>query len=413
MDATRGKPPVSTTRDTAVLRPPPATRRRRYSLVTRSRWFMVLGPPLLMIAAGSAALAAPPIRPEAGLSGLQGLATCPDPGASGSGHQAAPEFGARPAGSWWRREPVIDPVGELTGWTLTMGSRDTARPTAELLLAPASLVSGPDNGRLVIATDDAGRSSVEIVDIARSCRQSIDVGRVVARHAIADPSGQGVLAHLLDRQTRGDLGIWHLSVDRPPLLILEALDSRSLAEVGIARVWSTDLRASTDGSELAVQSCDPERCLTRVLDLRADRVTIVRGEQGALIGLAGARLITMGSCPGLPCEVLSWDPETGAVRSVAKVAVGAALAADGRLVIAAPDGDGTVRALEVDGLGVGTHEFADLGRGRLLGRGPDAGAGIETAPRTVGLVGNDGQPTMLDLDIPATTPPHSTGEVQP
>ena len=383
--------------------------------MTRSRWFVVLGPPLLMVAAGSAALAAPPPRPEAASSvGLHALAVCPEPGASGSDQRSAPEVSSRPAGSWWRRTPVIDPAGELSGWTVTMGSGGSARPAMELLLAPASLVSGPDNGRLVVATDGAGRSSVEIVDIARSCRESIDVGRAVARHAIADPTGDGVLAHLLDRPTRRDLGIWRLSVNRPPTLVLEALDSRLLAEVGITRVWSTDLRASADGSQLAVQSCDPERCLTRVVDLRSGHVQIVRGEQGALIGLAGARLVTMGSCPGLPCDVLSWDPETGAAASVAKQVVGAAITVDGYIVVAAPGADGSVRALEADGPGLGGRELADLLGASLPAGGPAAAAGIETAPRTVGLVGSDGQPTVLDLDISATTPPHiSTGEVQP
>lgn len=386
--------------------------------MTRSHWFVVLGPPLLMIAAGSAAMAAPPPpppSPEAASSvDLQALAACPETGASGTDQRSAPAAGSRPTGSWWRRTPVIDPAGELTGWTVTMGSGGAARPTTELLLAPASLVSGPVDGRLVVATDGAGGSSVEIVDIARSCRQSIDVGRAVARHAIADPTGDGVFAHLLDRPTRRDLGIWHLSVDRSPTLVLEALDSQSLAEVGISRVWSTDLRASADGSQLAVQSCDPERCFSRVVDLRSGRVHILRGEQGPLIGLAGARLITLGSCPGLPCEVLSWDPETGGALSVARQAVGAAITADGQVVVAVPGAGGSVRAFEADGPGLGGRQLADLAGASLRAGGPDAAAGIETAPRTVGLVGSDGQPTALDLDISATTPPHiSTGEVQP
>jgi len=388
--------------------------------MSRSRWFVLLGPPLLAVAAGSSVLAS--VSPGA----VPGTSPTPRPPAACG---AAPSTPGNTLGTWWHQDPIIDAAGALKGWTLQVGTAGgaivggtagadhvpagpVAQPTL-ISLPPASLVSGPDRGRVIVSVDDGRRSTVRIVDAASGCARSLDFGPAVARRAVADPAGSGVLVHLLDRNTRADLGIWRVTADGQPMTrVLAPLDADAQARAGIGRVWTTALRASADGMRLAVQSCDPNACLTRVLDLQTGGLSILSGEQGDIVGFAGERIITMAACHGLPCGVLSWATDGSRPAALEPAALAAAVSPDGRVVVVVADGSGRTHARVSDAAGGNRRSLGPLAAEALIASGGSATSGIEAGPDAVGILAPTGVPAVLALDS-ATSPVTPAPEVQP
>ncbi|MES2209838.1 MAG: hypothetical protein V4515_06595 [Chloroflexota bacterium] len=369
----------------------------------RSRFgrVVILGPPLLaLLAAGPILRTIPQV--------VAGRLPVPEPPAACVPSDAANTATTGDAvGTWWSRRPELTRSGVLTGWILTVGSPQAR--TVTMSLAPESIVTGPDGGRVVATTDDGERSTVRIIEGPGFCSRSIAVDGAVARRAILTPSSDGVIAHLLDRPTRSDLGIWNLPLDgtdRTPLLppVPDAL----LRAAGIDRVWATDLRLSPEGRHLAIQSCAPDACVTRVLHLDDRSTTVIDGEHGALIGFIGDRLVTRAGCSGLPCAILAFDLATGRSETIEASAIGASVSRDGQLVVAIPDDDGSATAVAID---LQTRERRSLGLlepGVVLD-GTSGTAGIETPADAVGLIQAGGQPATLVIAPPAT----SDRKVQP
>ncbi len=368
--------------------------------MTRSRWVVLLGPPLILIlGVGVATAGGRAPRAPAGMLALPRPVTACS--ATGSGGQAAaghgPEgrlVGSKSVGARWRSTPALDRSGSLIGWTLIVGV--PGGPEGTLDLPAASSASGPARGRVIVAVDDGARSSIHVVDAARTCDTVLDLGVVVARRAIADPLGDGFLVHLLDRPTRVDLGVWHVSPDGRRSRLLAPLADASRDEAGIRRVWTTNLLARLDGRQLAVQACDPETCLTRIVERPSGRVTAIVGAQGELIGFSGGRLITWAACHGMPCGVVAWSPE-GTPTTLTDSAIGAAVTTDGTVVIAVQRGLAEAHALAIDVLARGTRDIGPLAADLLPVPATARFAGIETGPNSVGLAGPTGQASELGL----------------
>ncbi len=381
--------------------------------MSRSRWTMLLGPPFLMaLAIGSSALftKSPPGVSAGAPPTPRPMADCVNAG------PADVPIGIRvtPAahGSWWRLAPATDVGGTLTGWALTVGAAGATAVT--FALPEASFVSGPDQGRLVVATDDGARSAVRILDVADGCSQTLNLGAAIARRAIADPARDAVLVHLLDRGSRRDLGIWRAPFDGgDPIRVLAPIPSATLRAAGIKEVWSTTLLTSDDGSRLAVQSCDPETCLTRILELGTGAIVTIDGAQGGLIGFAGDHLVSMAACGGLPCGVLSWDLVTGMPATLEAAAIGAAVSRDGRVVAAVRDAGAETRAFAIDPATGSREPLGVIDAGTVPVGGTSAVAGVETGPEAVGLVRDVGQPIPLELGPRIDSPATHSLETQP
>ncbi len=354
---------------------------------------VILGPPLIIVLTAGSSLSTVPLA-------IAGSPPVPDPLAacvvSGS-RVAAPT--AQGTGSWWTQDPNLDGSGVLTGWTLTIGSPRAG--TVATTLPPESIVTGPDQGHIVATTNDGTSSSVWIIDSSLRCAQKLPVDGSVARRAILNAGGSDVIAHLLDGATRSDLGIWSLPLDgSTPALLLAPVTSEALRAGGIERVWATDLRLSADGRRLAVQSCDPHSCVTRVLDLVGGATTSIDQAHGPLVGFAGDRLITRDGCAGLPCDILAWDLATQRSSAIEHSAVGAAVSRNGRVVVAVRTADGSVTAIAID---------PETGERRSLGAfEPDTvlqdgsgTSGIEAIPSEVGIKRAGNPPATFDIDSPA------------
>ncbi|MBI2763932.1 MAG: hypothetical protein HYX54_09330 [Chloroflexi bacterium] len=393
-------------------------------MASRLRSLVILGPPLVVVAAVGATLRPVPQVIAGTLPTPARVADCPSTGsATGSATGAATgaatgstgaatgaatgSTGAATAGTWWTQEARLDAAGTLTGWALMLGSPQGETLSVEL--PPASIVTGPTAGVVVAATDDGTGSAIQILEGPRQCSRLVSVEGAIVRRAILEPGRDGLIAHLLDRENRYDLGIWRISLDglrRVPLLppIADAV----LASAGIDRVWATDLRLSGNGEALAVQSCDPQTCITRVLDLRSRRVTVLDEPHGAVIGFSGRFLLTEAACAGQPCDVLSWDLATRRSDVVATGASGAAVSNDGRLVVGIVDAEGATTAALID---PGTGRSQSLGRLEpgAAPQGPSGTTGIELPPNAIGLVRASGAPVLLVIDPPA----YSDQEVEP
>ncbi len=361
--------------------------------MSRSRWVALLGPPLfIVLATGTATLVVDPVsRADAQALPVPGAVVACGPAGSANTSEAAV-----PPGAWWRSIPDLDEMGSLFGWTLTMGSPDG--DVLEIALPPASIVSGPARGRVIVSADDEGRSAILMVDVAGACTRTFDLGSAIARHAIADPEGDGALVHLLARDSRADLGVWRVAADgSAPQLVLAPIAAEILRTAGIERVWATTLRASLDGRRLGVQSCDPEACATRIVNLESGAITTLDGEHGSLVGIAGSRVVTMAACHGLPCPVLVWNAQGRGHSNVEPAATGAAMSPDGRLVVAIRDADGGSTAYTIDLQNGRRSPAGALGAGALLRGGVAATSGLETAPNAVEISQAGEQPAALSL----------------
>lgn len=362
---------------------------------SRFRRIGILGPPLVLVLAAGSILRTVPQTVAGSLPALQPLAGCitSEPGRSASTVDSV--------GTWWRQDPDMDQAGSLTGWTLTVGSPRAG--TMAIALPPESTVTGPDRGRIVATADDGMQSTVRTIHVSGRCSRSLAVDGAIARRAILAPNADGVIAHLLDRATRQDLGAWYLPFDGSDrVALLPRVAGNVLQSAGIERVWATDVRLSADHTGLAVQSCDPHACVTRVLDLASGSITTIDGEHGALIGFVGGRLITLASCSGFPCDILSWDLSTRLPVVIEAGVVGAGVSDDGQLVVAIPDPDGTTTALSID-LGTGQRRSLGTLEPGAMPQGGPGKSGIETRPGDIGLIRAGGPPSILVIAPPAAS----------
>ncbi|MEO7663609.1 MAG: hypothetical protein ABIV26_00665, partial [Candidatus Limnocylindrales bacterium] len=309
--------------------------------------------------------------------------------------------GVSNVGSWWHLQATLDDNGALSGWDLEVGAPGTRRSI--VALPAAATVSGPSRGRVVVAIEGSP-SIVRIIRPAAGCKADLAIRDRIVRRAVADPHEPGLLAHLLEPGSRRDLGIWRITPDGTVAeRVLEPLSAGTLAAAGMSEAWTTDLHLDPTGSHLAVQSCDPDRCLTRIVAIVSGAVTTVGGEgQGLYLGLSSVGMIAWAACGGLPCDVEAWDVATGAARIVASNVTGAAMSGDGRTLV--------VRRVGVDGAGPGHLESIDLASGRTaplegvafdgrpLDVGAAAGAGIEGDGRSIGVADSRGYALNIAID---------------
>lgn len=361
--------------------------------MSRRRWIVLLGPPFL-IAAAAAPLLPGRLDIRVGATSLapaRPLAAC-DAG-------AAPRARGGLVGAWWRTSPQLDADGSLAGWQLEVGATGARR--ADATLPAAATVSGPRNGRVIVAIEGAP-SLIRIVDPARGCANDIAVADRIVRRAVADPTGDGVLAHLLEPGTRRDLGVWRIGPDGGiGERVLEPLRDGLRNAAGIDRVWATDLVLDVEGGRLAVQSCDPEACLSRIVDLGSGRATTLAARgQGPLVGVAGASLVTWAACGGFPCPVLAWDGSRGEARVLAEGATGAALTSRGDVLVTqriGDDGGHRLDAVEI-ATGRGWRLAAVALDGLPLNGSAGMTAGLETGDDAIGLSDPNGVPSALSIE---------------
>ncbi|HEY4228335.1 MAG TPA: hypothetical protein VGM49_08340 [Candidatus Limnocylindrales bacterium] len=262
------------------------------------------------------------------------------------------DAGGRPrrdvgSGSWWTLNDRLDGHGAMAGRRLAVGRNGAT--TLALDLPVESVASGPMGGVVVLATDDEQRSDIRLVSVGGACSWHVGSSGDVVRGAILDPLDGSVLAHLVSRATRDDLGTWRFGGPAAaalgePVLVAPALGAGLLQ----GPAWVTDLRLDTTSRLLAVQSCTDSGCVTRVFNLAANAAStaaapvVLRGStadaaQGPMLGFANGKLLTWAACNGYPCAIQSWDLATGATSVVLAQADGAAVTRDGRFLVASTD----------------------------------------------------------------------------
>jgi len=380
--------------------------------MSRRRWIVLLGPPLLIAVAAVSAVSLRPLRAGAA-SPLppRSIAACPSLplGQLQTGRTAVP-------GAWWRTVPLLDDAGTLEGWALRVGAPGAA--DSELRLPAGSTVTGPIAGRVVVASEaDAGQtgSIIRIVDAIAGCATEIGLEDRIARRAVADPAGAGVLAHLLEPGSRRDLGVWRIEVDgQIGERVMEPLPDALRDPAGMDRVWTTDLRLDAAGGRLAVQSCHPVGCVTRIVDLGSGDLAVLAGAgQGPIVGFVGDRLVTWAACDGLPCPVVAWTLPGGATATLAAEAAGAALTADGRQLVIVRSDAGKDRPLAA--IDVASGVIRPIGNRGLdvlpLSGAAGMVAGLETTGAAVAIGNTERVPVALAIEGDTIIPPDR--EVQP
>lgn len=297
-------------------------------------------------------------------------------------------------GTWWRLTDTLDPNGELVGRTLVAGR--AAKTTLTMQLGVESMARGPEGGMLIVTSDDGQASQVRVVSIADGCSWLVHRDPNVVRSAILDPLAGRAYAHVVQRETRTDLGTFRLSGGDPDAALERILEPLP-AQPDLGPIWATELRLAAKGDALAVQSCSDKGCLTRVVSLEAfgKPVTTVRGEgQGSIIGIAGDRIVTWAFCPGFPCAVQAWTAGAGKPATLVNRAVGAGLTRDGRYLVVVSDATGN--ALRVDLVSNATAEIGGIAAGELpLGANVTATSGFDVADDQIGVATNAGDPRAL------------------
>jgi len=226
--------------------------------------------------------------------------------------------------------PILGQRGELMGRTLSATASDGRRITRTL---PAESFVAPPTGALVLYGlhhPDAG-SQILGIDTDTGCEGLLATTDSIARSAISDQSGDALYVHSVSSSTRADLGVtrYRLS-DGNVELVVPPLP----ADERFGRTFATELRWSVAEDELAVQSCGFSACRTRILEVATGAVsTIDEPAQGSLVALSDARLIAFATCPGRPCEVLSFDRRAGDTEVVAGEALAAEVRADAEAFI--------------------------------------------------------------------------------
>jgi hypothetical protein len=195
----------------------------------------------------------------------------------------------------------------------------------------------------------------------------------------------------VDRRSRADLGVWRRPLDgRSPARILPPID----LDPRFGRTWRTELAWADDGRTLIVESCGEVACRYRLLDTATgDRRTVAEPSLGHLVGSAGRRLVVHGACRGLPCPLISIDPDGGPSVTLHQDSGQAVIARDatGRPVAVHEVGaDGHVlRAIGADGRDPRLVDVAQDGR-RLVAGPAWSGGAAEHAPDWL-LFGPDGR----------------------
>jgi hypothetical protein len=202
--------------------------------------------------------------------------------------------------------------------------------------------------------------------------------------------------------------VWRVAADgRLGPRILVPLRGGLRTDGAVEQVWSTDLRLDTDGRRLAVQSCHPHGCLTRMVDLETGAVGTIDEAHGPLIGWTADAIVGWAACHGRPCDVLAWSVAGGGVqpglaRGIADAVSGAGLSGDGRQLVVRREADGHGTLLSIDLRRGSTTDLGPLGADEVPLAG-DAGADarIELGPRdaAIGAIGRI--PVVVQLD--ATT----------
>ncbi len=356
--------------------------------MSRRRWTIWLGPPIALLAI-ALVLSRFQAGAEAGGRGpVRAAGACAASPIEKNG-RGKPDLAAG-QGSWWALSGRLDGNGELTGRHLALGRGGAANLALEL--APDAMASGPTGGIVAVTADDGRHSQVRLVAIEKGCSFVVHESSELARGAILDPKDGSVIAHLVDRESRADLGTWRYAADGAgnPALVAPALEPDPQRGPN----WVTDLRLAGDGNLLAVQSCTDMGCLTRVFDLRRGLVPVARleGDQGPLIALTRDAALTWAACFGFPCAVQSWNLATGEQTTVIARAESAAVSANGRFLVAVTDSarNGFVRmdiaTGDVKGLrGMNRNE-------RLVTGGVVGIQGLEVRADEVGLVADGAIP---------------------
>jgi hypothetical protein len=365
--------------------------------MSKRRWPIFAGPPLILIVATLLIARPEPVAEAARPLAIHQISTCAAP------EEVTGSFDARP-GSWWKSTERLDAAGTLLGRRLSIGKGAIAAGSLDLPVE--SSVSGPVGGLIVVTADDGSRSTVRVVSVAAGCGVVIHETDAVVRAAILNRHDHAVLAHLVDRSTRVDLGTWRIAI-APAAASGARLVAPALGDLAptVGTVWGTGLLLDAQGSHLAVQSCADLGCLTRVFDLghSAAAPLVIRGvDEGPMLGFAGGMLVTWAACPGFPCSILAWGPGTRRSRLLLSAAGAAAMTADGRRVVALQaDASGT-RAIELD---PGTGRLSRL-RGLAAGLRPlanlaTATVGLEVAANEVAIGIPGANPSALNPDAAA------------
>ncbi len=384
--------------------------------MSKHRWPILAGPPLILIGTMLLVARPEPVAQAARPISIHQISSCPSADAVAGPAEAAP-------GSWWTSVERLDSGGTLLGRRLSIGLSG-APTTGGLDLPPESFVSGPVSGLIVVAADDGSRSTVRILSTAATCSIVIHETAAVVRTAIIDRHNHAVVAHLIDRSTRADLGTWRLPIS-PGGTSEARLVAPPLGDLArsVGTVWGTGLLLDTQGSHLAVQSCTDLGCLTRVFDLRHPSAapTVIRGvDEGPMLGFAGGTLVTWAACPGYPCAILAWDAGAGSTtprhRVIVAAANAAAMTADGRRLVAMQADEAGARAIELD---PGSGRLSHL-RGFAAGRRPlandaNATSGLEVAANEVaiGPAVPDGSAASAGSGLQPLNPDASAEEVLP
>jgi hypothetical protein len=373
--------------------------------MSKRRWPVFAGPPLILIAATLLVARPEPVAEAARPIAVKAISTC----ASAETLTGATE--ARP-GSWWKSAERLDSAGTLLGRRLSIGAG--AITAGGLDLPAESSVSGPVGGLIVVTADDGGRSTVRVLSAAAGCGIVIHETDAVVRTAILDRHDHSVLAHLVDRATRADLGTWRLAIS-PAGTTEASLVAPQLGALApaVGTVWGTGLLLDAQGTHLAVQSCTDLGCLTRVFDLRhsAAKPLVIQGvAEGPMLGFAGGSLVTWAACPGYPCAILTWDPVTSRSRTLLSAANAAAMTTDGRRLVAIQAITAGSQAIALDPSSGRVSRLRGLAAGlRPLATGPNATVGLEVAANEVAI----GTPGTADSDPQALNPDAAAQEVLP
>jgi hypothetical protein len=305
------------------------------------------------------------------------------PGCSGPVGPAGPAIGA-----WYQLDPLLHD-GAWAGQRLTLGRAGGGRPW-HLYLDAESFASGPQDGTVLVGTDDGTSSSLTLFDLAAGCRWDLATSPDVIRHATISPDRRSALEHHVDRRSRADLGVWRRPLGGgAPVRALAPIQ----ADLRFGPTWRTQLSWSDDG-RLLVESCGEVSCRFRFVTADGGAPqTVADPSLGSLVGLVGDRLVAHGACRGLPCPLLSIDVDTGRSSVLDATAGRAVIGRDGLgrpVVIHEVGADGhALRIVSADGR-QRTLLDAEPGQGRLVAN-PAWSGGAAEHPADWIVFGPDGR----------------------
>jgi hypothetical protein len=282
-------------------------------------WRDRIGPPSILLGSALILTAAIPAatavvsRPSPGP-----VAACP--GSPAKAARAAQRDGVQAKDVGVRAEARITSRGELTGRILRLDQSD--EPAISISLPAESFVSERTGDAVVYTrSGDGSGSEVHIVNVETGCDTIVASPAQIVRSAILDRSGSAVYVHSVTRAGRGDAGVERHDLSSGA--VTTAVPPLAPSAV-TGRIFATELRWSTDGRALTVQSCGFASCLSRVLDVASGVVATIDGRgQGALIATTSHHLVAFAPCPGLPCSVIAFDIESGAGELIAEDALDA------------------------------------------------------------------------------------------